>query len=231
MESILPSWNAAKKIWDFKKAKKFTDGMKLGVSIWTTSKILIFLTTLHVNIENVTQRCGHIESDFQLGPLNMRDGSKQPTEQLTSLAVREWQQVRYIPNEERHRSDAVDQDLEKWLIWLSENWHTYFANDGSSSSSSSSTSWNYSWSTGNAKWYWDDVRRQTNGRKTRMYKEEWRLELDTREDCHSNGKPMRWLQVKRCVQSLLSWVPCFVMFFTNSFAPRKRQLPSARREV
>ena len=58
-ENILPSWNASTKILDFKKAKKLTDGMKLDVSIWTASKILIFLTTLHVNVENVMQRCGH----------------------------------------------------------------------------------------------------------------------------------------------------------------------------
>ena len=70
---------------------------------------MIFLTTLHVNIENVTQRCGHIKSastKFQLGPLNMRSGCKEATKQFTSFAVREGQQVRYIPNEERHRTGS-----------------------------------------------------------------------------------------------------------------------------
>ena len=87
-------------------------------------------------------------TDYQLGPMRMRSDNKEATERITSFAIREGQSVKHIPKEERHRLDALDPDLEKWLIWLSENWHTYFTNDGSSSSSSSSTSWYYCWWSG-----------------------------------------------------------------------------------
>ena len=93
---------------------------------------------------------------YQLGPLRIRNDYKEATEAIMSSAIIEGQKVEKFQKEERHRSDALDPNLKKWLIWLSEIWHTYFTNDGSSSSSSSSTSWNYSWWSGNSKWYWKD---------------------------------------------------------------------------
>ena len=78
------------------------------------------------------------------------------TKAVVSLAAEEGQNVKYIPKEDRQRTDALDPELEKRLIWLSENWKKHFAEDRSSSSASSSASWNYSWWSGNDKWYWND---------------------------------------------------------------------------
>ena len=60
-------------------------------------------------------------TNYQLGPMRMRSDNKEATERVTSFAIREGQSVKHIPKEERHRIDALDPDLEKWLIWLSEN--------------------------------------------------------------------------------------------------------------
>ena len=92
-----------------------------------------------------------VSTNYQLGPRRTRRDYKEATERITSFAIREGRSVEHILKVERHRTDALDPDLEKWLIWLSENWPTYFANDGSPSSSSSSTFGNYSWWTGNSK--------------------------------------------------------------------------------
>ena len=72
-------------------------------------------------------------TNCQLGPMRIRSDYKEATERITSFAIREGRSVEHIPKEERHRIDALDPDLESWLIWLSEHWHTCFANDGSAS--------------------------------------------------------------------------------------------------
>ena len=87
----------------------------------------------HVHSVDVTERCGDFKSastNYQLGPMRKRSDYKEATERITSFAIREGRSVEHIPKEERHRIDALDPDLETWLIWLSENWHNYFANDG-----------------------------------------------------------------------------------------------------
>ena len=97
--------------------------MRPGASILITSEPFTVPTMRHVHSVNVTERCGDlsVSTNNQLGIMRIRSDSKEATERITSFAIRERQSVEHIPKEERHRIDALDSDLEKWVIWLSNN--------------------------------------------------------------------------------------------------------------
>ena len=122
----------------------------------TWCKYLDYIRTNDISHNASREQRGRYAKMWKLQNASANHHYKEATERITSFAFREGDSVKYITKEERHRTDALDPDYEKCLIWLSENWHTYCANDGSSSNSSSSISWHYSWWTGNSKWYWND---------------------------------------------------------------------------
>ena len=59
--------------------------------------------------------CG--STNCQLGPMKARSHHLAATKAVVSLAAEEGQNVKYIPKEDRQRTDALDPELEKRLIW------------------------------------------------------------------------------------------------------------------
>ena len=58
-------------------------------------------------------KCG--STNYQLGPMKARSDYQAATKAIVALAAEEVQNVKYIPKEDRYRSDALDPELEKWL--------------------------------------------------------------------------------------------------------------------
>ena len=118
---------------------KPTDGQKNIADTWTTSRRSTSLTP-HLGIRGTGTRAPSLlvcnDKDLQAGPMKARREFKPTTKILASLRREQGRQNSLIPKNERRRQRPFDEALRAELVWMSQNWRTYFSQTFSSSSSS-----------------------------------------------------------------------------------------------
>ena len=82
------------------------------------------------------------DPNHQPGPMWKREDCRATTKALVTLRAEQGRNPTFIAKSLRTRQrNTFDPDLQRHLVWLSENWNTYFSEPTSSSSSSWSQSW------------------------------------------------------------------------------------------